>query len=123
MPRVNVKLGRIPPGKESVVYHVHKGDEEWVCILSGRGQAEIGNQNFDVGPGDFMAFPTPSISDQLANYGHEDLIYLMGGERGRVDVAEFPKVGKHIIFAQDEILMADSDKLERMTFDQWLKKK
>ena len=51
-----------------------------------------------------------------------DLVYLMGGERGRVDVGEFPTVGKHIIFAADGIYLADSDKLQRMSFADWVKK-
>jgi len=57
--RVVVTMARVPPGKESFIYHAHKGDEEWLYIVSGRGRAEIGDKTFEVGPGDFMAFPTP----------------------------------------------------------------
>ena len=46
----------------------------------------------------------------------------MGGERGRVDVGEFPTVGKHIIFAADGIYLTDSDKLRHMSFADWVKK-
>jgi hypothetical protein len=58
----------------------------------------------------------------LKNPYDADLVYLMGGERGRVDVGEFPTVGKHIIFAADGIYVADSDKLKRMGFEEWVKK-
>ena len=51
-----------------------------------------------------------------------DLVYLMGGERGRVDVGEFPTVGKHIIFAADGIYLTDSDKLRHMSLADWVKK-
>jgi uncharacterized cupin superfamily protein len=101
--RTIVTMARVPPGKESFIYHAHKGDEEWLYILSGRGTAEIGDKTFEVGAGDFMAFPVPSIGHHLRSPYDADLVYLMGGERGRVDVAEFPTVGKHLIFAADVI--------------------
>lgn len=120
--RCIVTMARIPPGKESFVYHAHKGDEEWLFIVSGRGRAEIGDQIFDVGPGDFMAFPVPSIAHHLANPFEEDLVYLMGGERGRVEIGEFPKLGKHMIFTSEGIYMVDSAKLQHMSFEEWVKK-
>jgi uncharacterized cupin superfamily protein len=121
--RAIVTLARVPPGKESFAYHAHKGDEEWLFIVSGRGRAEIGDKTFEVGPGDFMAFPTPSIGHHLTNPYDADLVYLMGGERGRVDVGEFPRLGKHMIFAADGIYVVDSDQLERRSFEDWLPKK
>ena len=120
--RTVVTMARIPPDKESFIYHAHKGDEEWLYVISGRGRAEIGDKTFEIGPGDFMAFPIPSIGHDLKNPYDEDLVYLMGGERGRVEVAEFPTVGKHIVFAADGIYLADSDKLKRMSFEDWMKK-
>ncbi len=120
--RAIVTMTRVPPGKESFAYHAHKGDEEWIYIVSGRGRAEIGDKTFEVGPGDFMAFPTPSIGHHLTNPYDADLVYLMGGERGRVDVGEFPKLGKHMIFTADGVYLADSDKLRHMSFEEWAKK-
>jgi len=120
--RTIVTMARIPPGKESFAYHAHKGDEEWIYIVAGRGRAEIGDKSFEVGPGDFMGFPVPSAGHHLTNPYDADLVYLMGGERGRVDVAEFPKLGKHLIFAGDGIYLVDSDKLKRMSFGDWVKK-
>ncbi len=120
--RTVVTMARVPPGKGSFIYHAHKGDEEWLYIISGRGRAGIGDETFEVGPGDFMAFPIPSIGHDLKNPYDEDFVYLMGGERGRIEVAEFPTVGKHIIFAADAIYLADSDKLRRMSFEDWVKK-
>jgi uncharacterized cupin superfamily protein len=120
--RAIVTMARVPPGKESFAYHAHKGDEEWIYIVSGRGRAEIGDKTFEVGPGDFMAFPTPSIGHHLTNPYDADLVYLTGGERGRVDVGEFPTLGKHMIFTADGVYLADSDKLKRMSFEEWAKK-
>ena len=39
--RTGVSFARIPPGKESFVYHTHHCEEEWLYILSGRGTARI----------------------------------------------------------------------------------
>jgi uncharacterized cupin superfamily protein len=57
--RVSLTIARVPPGKESFLYRRHERDEEFIFILLGRGRAEIGDENFDVGPGDFMGFPAP----------------------------------------------------------------
>ncbi|HEY7688286.1 MAG TPA: cupin domain-containing protein [Dongiaceae bacterium] len=120
--REQVYLSRIPAGKESFAYHAHKGDEEWLFILSGRGRAVIGDKTFEVGPGDFMGFPTPSIGHHLMNPYDEDLVYLMGGERGRTDIVAFPKVGKVGLFSADGIYFVDDDKLEPTSFEAFVKK-
>jgi uncharacterized cupin superfamily protein len=57
--RTGVSWVRIPPGKESFVYHAHYREEEWIYIISGRGVAEIDGEEFEVAAGDFMGFPTP----------------------------------------------------------------
>src|SRR5262245_36290437 len=63
--RTGVNLARLAPGKESFVYHAHWFEEEWIYILQGRGVARIDDTNYDVGPGDFMAFPTPGVAHHL----------------------------------------------------------
>jgi uncharacterized cupin superfamily protein len=120
MQRVRLTLARIPPGKESFAYHAHEADEEFVYILSGRGRAEIGDETVEVGPGDFMGFPTPSVAHHLTNPYDEDLVYLMGGERSRVEVGTFPRAGKRIIFSASGIWQVDEKHLEPMGFEQWL---
>jgi uncharacterized cupin superfamily protein len=95
--RLGIHLMRLPPGKESFVYHAHHTEEEFVYILSGRGIAEIGDEEFEVGPGDFMGFPTPSIGHHLRNPFDEDLVYLGGGERNAADIADFPRHGRRMV--------------------------
>ena len=97
MKRSGVTLGKLPPGKESFAYHSHQFEEEWVYILSGKGIAEIDGAEYEVGTGDFMGFPTPSVAHHLRNAGADDLIYLMGGENREYEVADFPKLGKKMI--------------------------
>ncbi|HKM99969.1 MAG TPA: cupin domain-containing protein [Candidatus Binataceae bacterium] len=99
--RTGVTLARIPAGKESFVYHSHRFEEEWIYILSGMGLAEIDAAEYEVGAGDFMGFPTPSVAHHLRNAGPEDLVYLMGGENREVEIADFPKLGKRMIRRMD----------------------
>jgi uncharacterized cupin superfamily protein len=95
--RTGVNLMRIAPGKESFIYHTHHCEEEWVYILSGRGIAEIDGQEHEVGPGDFMGFPTPSVAHHLRNPFAEELVYLSGGESRDVEIADFPKHNRRMV--------------------------
>ena len=97
MQRAHVSLARIPPGRDSFAYHAHMLEEEWIYILSGRGIAEIDGVEHEVGPGDFMGFPTPSVAHLLKNRGSEELVYLMGGEDQPVDVLDYPHLGKRYV--------------------------
>ena len=95
--RTGVSIARIPAGKESFVYHSHQHEEEWLYILSGRGIAEIDGEELEVAPGDFMAFPTPSVPHHLKNPFDEELVYLMGGENREFDIGDFPRLGKRMV--------------------------
>lgn len=92
--RSALSLARVPPGKESFVPHAHRGTEEFVFILAGRGRALIGAEEYDVGPGDYLGFPIDGVPHHLRNVGDEDLVFLQGGERTTLDVVEFPTLGK-----------------------------
>mgnify|MGYP006335519737 CR=1 FL=1 len=105
--RTGVNFVKVPPGKESFIYHSHHREEEWIYILSGDGIAEIDGEEFEVGSGDFMAFPTPSVAHHLRNAGSEDLVYLMGGENLDVEIAEFPRLGKRMLRHGDTIEIYD----------------
>jgi len=96
--RLGLHLGRVPPGKESFIYHFHHFEEEFVYIIAGRGRAEIGDAIYEVGPGDVMLFPTRVVGHHLTNPFAEDLVYLMGGERHDVEIGEFPRHGKRAVF-------------------------
>lgn len=106
--RTGVNLARIPPGKESFVYHAHWQEEEWIYILSGRGIARIDDTDYEVGPGDFMAFPTPGVAHHLRNPFETELVYLMGGEHRDVDVVDFPDHGKRMFRHPKGVEIVDS---------------
>jgi len=118
--RTALTLARVPPGRESFIYHSHERDEEFLFILSGRGRAEIDGETIEVGPGDFMGFPTPSVAHHLSNPYEVDLIYLMGGEHSSFDIGHFPRVGKRVIFDGERIQMLEEKDLKSMSFEQWL---
>jgi uncharacterized cupin superfamily protein len=118
--RLSLSLARVPPGKESFIYHSHEHDEEFLYILSGRGRAEISDEVLEVGPGDFMGFPTPSVGHHLTNPYHEDLVYLMGGEHSGLDIGYFPKVGKRIVFTEQSITCLDEAQVQQMSFADFL---
>jgi uncharacterized cupin superfamily protein len=101
--RTGVNFAVIPAGKESFVYHSHHCEEEWIYILSGQATAEIDGEEFEVFPGDFMAFPTPSVAHHLRNIGDENLVYLMGGENLDVEIADFPHLGKRMVRRGDSV--------------------
>ncbi|MBW4574818.1 MAG: cupin domain-containing protein [Aphanothece sp. CMT-3BRIN-NPC111] len=107
MQRLGFHFVRIPPGKESFIYHSHQSEEEFIYILSGRGIAEIDDEEFEVSSGDFMGFATPSVAHHLRNPFHEDLVYLMGGERRQMEIADFPRLKKRLIRIGNEIQLAD----------------
>jgi uncharacterized cupin superfamily protein len=95
--RIGFHLLRIPPGKESFIYHSHQTEEEFLYVLSGRGVVEIGEEIHEVGAGDFVGFPAPSVGHHLRNPFSEDLVYISGGERREVEVADFPRLGKRMV--------------------------
>jgi uncharacterized cupin superfamily protein len=95
--RIGISIMRVAPGKESFAYHLHHTEEEFIYVLSGRCVAEIADEEHEVGPGDFMGFPTPSVGHHLKNPFTEDLVYLSGGERRVSEVADFPRLDKRMV--------------------------
>jgi len=95
---VGVHLVRVEPGRETTEHHFHGQDEEFLYILSGRAEATIGEETFEVGPGDFMAFPKNSQahSMRVPAGASEDLVYLMGGTRAPIDICTYPRLGRRM---------------------------
>ena len=105
--RVGFHLLRIPPGKESFIYHSHQTEEEFLFVLSGRGIAEVGDERHEVGPGDFLGFATPSVAHHLSNPFDEELVYISGGESREVEVADFPRLGKRMVRVGGQVALHD----------------
>ena len=105
--RTGVNFARMAPGKESFVYHSHWTEEEWIYVIEGRGIARIDGTDYEVGAGDFMAFPTPGVAHHLRNPFETDLVYLMGGENRDVEVADFPDLGKRMFRSPKSVEIFD----------------
>ena len=94
MNNLGIHLVRVESGKETTEFHFHQYEEEFIYIISGRGIAEIGDREIEVGAGDFMGFTAPSLPHGMRNPFEDDLVYLMGGERLAFDVADYPRQQK-----------------------------
>jgi uncharacterized cupin superfamily protein len=105
--RTGVNLIRIPAGRESFAYHSHQHEEEWIYVLAGKALALIDDVEYEVGAGDFMGFPTPSVAHHLRNPGPDELVYLVGGENRDNEIADFPKLGKRIVRRGKEVDVVD----------------
>ena len=120
MARAHVNLGRLPPGKQAWVYHSHLAAEEWLYILSGRGRTEIDGRTHEVGPGDFMGFPAPSVAHVMWNPYAEDLVYLMGGEEMTKDVAVFPKHDKYMVAMGEKAFYVNQADVRPVAMEEFL---
>jgi uncharacterized cupin superfamily protein len=107
--RTGVNFIRLAPGKESYAYHSHQIEEEWLYVLEGRALALIDDVEYEVGPGDFIGFPAPSVAHLMRNPGPGDLVYLSGGESREFDIADFPKLGKRMVRRGNQIDVYDTD--------------
>lgn len=112
--RLGLHIVRVPAGHESNEYHTHTYEEEFYYVLSGRGVATIDDDEFEVGPGWFLAFPAPSVPHVLSNPFEEDLVYLVGGERSPFEVGEFPRRGKVLIREPGRARVVDREALEEL---------
>ena len=110
---LGVHLVRLEQGDTSSVLHCHHQDEEWVCIMSGRGVANIGDEQHEVASGDFLGFTAGSQPHNLHNPNAEELVYLVGGNRLPFDVCDYPKIGKRRYRVNGKNVYVDADVLAR----------
>ncbi len=88
---MGLHMVRLEPGDLSSEHHYHEEDEEFVYILTGRAQAFIGDETFEVGPGDLMMFPKNSPAHHMRNESDAVVTYLVGGTRAPIDICNYPK--------------------------------
>jgi uncharacterized cupin superfamily protein len=111
MQSLGVHLVRVESGKETTEFHFHEYEEEFIYIISGRGIAEIGEHEIEVGAGDFMGFTAPSLPHGMRNPFEEDLVYLMGGERLEFDISEYPRKQKRNFRIRQQRQIVDLDNI------------
>lgn len=120
MKRSQLAIGRVAPGQQSFPFHAHAVQEEWLYILGGSGEADIGDETFSVGAGDYMGFPTDGTAHTLRNTGDEDLVYLMGGERSEQEIVTFPGLGKRMMVSNGSMHIADEADLTEISHADFL---
>jgi uncharacterized cupin superfamily protein len=110
----------VPPGKESFLPHAHSVSEEWVFVLEGAGVVSLDREDHAIGPGDFIGFPTDGTIHQVRNTGTSDLVYLTGGERSPVEVADMPSLGKVAVFKDNAVTFYDKT-AQHISMEEWNK--
>jgi uncharacterized cupin superfamily protein len=118
--RLGVNLIRIPPGKESFIPHAHSVEEEFVFVLEGVGVVVLDGVAHAIGPGDFVGFPTDGVVHSVISRGPGDLLYLTGGERSKVEVADMPSIGKTTVFRNGTMTLFGDDGIESLTEAEWM---
>jgi uncharacterized cupin superfamily protein len=116
MRRAGLSRVRVGPGKESFAEHNHHFEEEWLYILTGKATVRIDGVDHQVGPGDFVGFPTPSVAHQLINRSSEPVEYLMGGEAREFEVADFPTLNRRMLRFSDRVEVVPLDAAEPVVF-------
>ena len=117
---MGVNLIRIPAGKESFIPHAHSLEEEFVFILEGAGDVVLDGVAHPVGPGDFVGFPTDGVVHSLVSKGPGDLLYLTGGTRSPVEVADMPSIGKTTLFRNGRMTLFGEDGIETLSAEEWM---
>jgi uncharacterized cupin superfamily protein len=118
--RLGVHLIRIPPGKESFIPHAHSVQEEFVFVLEGAADAVLDGVRHPIGPGDFVGFPTDGVVHSIVSRGPGDLVYLTGGERSAVEVADMPSIGKTTVIRSGRMTLFGEDGVQELTQAEWM---
>ena len=89
-------LTEVAPGAISFPRHAHNVNEEAIYVLSGSGEARIGDVRVPVRPGDWIALPTgPGHAHQMVNISTaEPLVYLCISTMREAEIVEYPDSGK-----------------------------
>jgi uncharacterized cupin superfamily protein len=112
---------RLEPGKQSCAMHWHAIEDEWTYILQAGEGAVLRVWDQDAGDtapkelpikaGDFIAYPAGVRRGHAIRAGAEEVVYLSGGARERLEVCVYPEAGKTLVYSNDnedqEFLMED----------------
>lgn len=93
---IGVHMIEVQPGMESTEYHMHYYEDECTYVLEGSGKVIIGEQEFGIESGDFIAYPKGGEAHTMINTGNDVLKCLVVGERLAHDVGDYPRLKKRI---------------------------
>lgn len=86
----------VEPGHETTEHHVHHYEDECVFVLDGHATALIGDESFEIAPGDFLGYRKGGAAHSIRNTGTETLRCIVVGERLAHDVGDYPNKRKRI---------------------------
>lgn len=88
------------PGKRLAPRHYHMLEEEHALILEGQVTLLLGDQQYDMTPGDYVCFPAGvKIPHAFVNGGSGPCSYLMIGEHNPNEVCVYPDSNKIMVRA------------------------
>ena len=81
----------VPPGKCSVPFHSHRGQEEMFFIARGKGTLRYGHETRAIRAGDVICCPTGGLetAHQIVNDSDADLAYLCVSTITPVEIVEY----------------------------------
>lgn len=97
---LGIHIIEVEPGFETTEFHVHYFEDEAVYILSGSGEAEIGEDRHSVKTGDFIGYRKGGLAHTIHNTGSETLRCMVIGQRLDHDVADYPRKAQRIYRAK-----------------------
>ncbi|UWR51367.1 cupin domain-containing protein [Phaeobacter inhibens] len=86
----------VEPGRDTTEHHLHHQEDECVYVLEGSATAYIGEDAFEIGPGDFIGYRKGGAAHSIKNTGPDLLRCIVVGERLAHDVGDYPNQGKRI---------------------------
>jgi len=86
----------VSPGCESTEYHKHYHEDECTYVLSGQGNVTIGDETYNIGPGDFIGYRAGGLPHTMTATGDDVLTCIVAGQRLAHDVGDYPNKAKRI---------------------------
>ncbi len=85
-----VNLTQLDPGATSALLHAHTVQDEFVFIVEGTATVVIGEQEYQLSPGECVGFKAGSQPHQILNRSNAPVTYLEIGDRSRGDEVIYP---------------------------------
>ncbi|WP_119303636.1 cupin domain-containing protein [Dongia deserti] len=93
--RVGMLIEAPAPGMRLAPKHYHMLEEEHALILEGQVTLLLGDERYEMKPGDYVCFPAgQTVGHSFLNSGTGPCRYLMIGERNPADVCVYPDSNK-----------------------------
>jgi uncharacterized cupin superfamily protein len=93
--RLGASVWSIPAGEAAYPYHFHLGEEELLCVLSGRPSLRTSAGWRDLAEGEVVAFPVGEQgAHQIVNRTDGEVRLLAISTGGAPDIVLYPESGK-----------------------------